>query len=99
VLAGTYAEFLLPVMLLLGIFTRLTSVALIGFIIVMSFVDIQFHGLEAESIGMMFDRIHNSVIWDQRLLWVFPLIYLAVKGGGPISVDALVLRRFSARAK
>ena len=99
VLAGTYAEFLLPVMLLLGIFTRLTSVALIGFIIVMSFVDIQFHGLEAESIGMMFDRIHNSVIWDQRLLWVFPLIYLAVKGGGPISVDALALRRFSARAK
>lgn len=99
VLAGTYAEFLLPVMLLLGAFTRLTSVGLIGFIIVMSFVDIQFHGLEADSIGMMFDRIHNSVIWDQRLLWVFPLIYLALKGGGPISVDALVLRRFSARAK
>lgn len=99
VLAGTYAEFLLPVMLLLGAFTRLTSVGLIGFIIVMSFVDIRFHGLEADSIGMMFDRIHNSVIWDQRLLWVFPLIYLALKGGGPISVDALVLRRFSARAK
>lgn len=99
VLGGTYAEFLLPVMLLLGVFTRLTSVGLVGFIIVMSFVDIQFHGLEAESVGMMFDRIHNSVIWDQRLLWVFPLIYLAIKGGGPISVDALVLRRFSARAK
>jgi putative oxidoreductase len=48
---------------------------------------------------MMFDRVHNSVIWDQRLLWVFPLIYLAIKGGGPVSIDALVLRHFSARAK
>jgi len=99
VLGGTYAEFALPVMLLLGIFTRLTSVGFIGFIIVMSFVDIQFHGLEPESIGAMFDRIHNSIIFDQRLLWVFPLIYLAIKGGGPISVDALILRRFSGQAR
>ena len=78
---------------------RLTSVGFIGFIIVMSFVDIQFHGLEPESIGAMFDRIHNSIIFDQRLLWVFPLIYLAIKGGGPISVDALILRRFSGQAR
>lgn len=99
VFGGTYAEFLLPVMLLLGVFTRLTSVGFIGFIIVMSFVDIQFHGLEPEAIGAMFDRIHNSVIFDQRLLWVFPLIYLAIKGGGPISVDALILRRFSGQPK
>lgn len=99
VLGGTYAEFALPVMLLLGVFTRLTSVGLIGFIIVMSFVDIQFHGLEPASIGAMFDRIHNSIIFDQRLLWIFPLIYLAIRGGGPISVDALVLRRFSCQAK
>lgn len=99
VLGGTYAEFALPVMLLLGFFTRLTSVGLIGFIIVMSFVDIQFHGLEPASIGAMFDRIHNSIIFDQRLLWIFPLIYLAIRGGGPISVDALVLRRFSCQAK
>lgn len=98
VLAGTYAEFALPIMLLLGVFTRLTSLGLIGFIVVMSFVDIQFHGLEPKFIGMMFDRIHDSVIFDQRLLWVFPLIYLAIKGGGPISVDGLILRRFSSRS-
>lgn len=98
VLLGTYAEFLLPIMLLLGVFTRLTSVGLIGFIIVMSFVDIQFHHLDAKSIGMMFDRVQDAVILDQRLLWVFPLIYLAVKGGGPISVDNL-LSRISARGQ
>lgn len=99
VLGGTYAEFALPIMLLLGVFTRLTSVGFIGFIIVMSFVDIQFHGLEPESIGAMFDRIHDSIIFDQRLLWMFPLIYLAIKGGGPISIDGLVLRRFSGQVK
>jgi putative oxidoreductase len=38
----------------------------------------------------MFDRVHDSVIADQRLLWIFPLIYLAVKGGGPISVDTIL---------
>lgn len=90
VLAGTYAEFVLPIMLLLGVFTRFTSVSLIGFIAVMSIVDIQFHGLDAESIGAMFDRVHDSVISDQRLLWIFPLIYLAVKGGGPISIDTIL---------
>lgn len=98
VLFGTYSEFLLPIMLFLGVFTRITSVGLIGFIFVMSFVDVQFHGLDAKSIGMMFDRVQDGVIFDQRLLWLFPLIYLAVKGGGPISVDSF-LSRLSARAQ
>lgn len=92
VLAGTYAEFVLPIMLLLGVFTRLTSVSLIGFIVVMSIVDIQFHGLDVASIGAMFDRVHDSVIADQRLLWIFPLIYLAIKGGGPISLDTILAK-------
>ena len=90
VFAGTYAEFVLPIMLLLGVFTRFTSVSLIGFIVVMSIVDIQFHGLDAASIGAMFDRVHDSVIADQRLLWIFLLIHLAVNGGGPISVDTIL---------
>lgn len=92
VLAGTYAEFLLPIMLLVGLFTRFTALALIGFIVVMSFVDIQFHGLDAESIGMVFDRVQNAIIADQRLLWIFPLVYLVLKGGGPVSVDGVISR-------
>jgi putative oxidoreductase len=93
VLAGTYAELLLPIMLLVGLFTRFTALSMIGFIIVMSIVDVQFHGLDAKSIGMMFDRVQDGIVADQRLLWVFPLIYLALKGGGPVSVDGLLTRR------
>lgn len=93
VLAGSYAEFLLPIMLLIGLFTRFTALSLIGFICVMSFVDVQFHGLDAKSIGMVFDRMPDSIIADQRLLWIFPLIYLALKGSGPVSIDGLLSRR------
>lgn len=93
VLAGTYAELLLPVMLLIGLFTRFTSLGLIGFIVVMSIVDVQFHGLDAKSIGTMFDRVQDQIIADQRLLWIFPLIYLVLRGAGPVSVDGLLRHR------
>ncbi|MCW9035279.1 MAG: DoxX family protein [Alphaproteobacteria bacterium] len=96
VLMGTYSEVLIPVLILIGLFTRAASLAMIGFIVVMTFVDIQFHGIDAEAIGSFFDRIHNSAVSDQRLLWIFPLIYLALNGGGTISVDNL-LKRFSTR--
>jgi len=92
VLAGTYAEFILPIMLLVGLFTRFTSLSLIGFIVVMSIVDVQFHGLDAKSIGLAFDRVQDGIIADQRLLWIFPLVYLVLKGGGPVSVDGLLAR-------
>jgi putative oxidoreductase len=82
----------LPALILVGLFTRLSSLAMIGFIVVMSYVDITGHGLDAKSIGAMFDRVQNAVIYDQRLLWVFPLVYLAVKGGGAVSLDALLCR-------
>jgi len=92
VLAGTYAEFILPIMLFLGLFTRVASLSLIGFIVVMSIVDVQFHGLDAKSIGMMFDRVQDGIIADQRLMWIFPLVYLMIRGAGPVSVDALLAR-------
>lgn len=95
VLAGTYAEFILPALILIGLFTRLSSLAMIGFIVVMSIVDITGHGASAKTIGALFDRIQDGVIADQRLLWIFPLIYLIIKGAGAISVDGLLGRRGS----
>ena len=92
VLAGTYAEFILPVLVLVGLFTRLSSAAMIGFIAVMSIVDITGHGADAKTIGSFFDRFQDGVILDQRLLWIFPLIYLILKGAGKISIDGLVNR-------
>lgn len=93
VFAGTYAEFIVPIMLVVGLFTRLSSFAMIGFVVVMSFVDIQFHGADPATIGAWFDRVHNSAISDQRLLWLFPLAYLLIKGAGPLSLDALIQKR------
>ncbi len=90
---GTYAEFVLPILILIGLFTRLSALSMIGFIFVMTYVDIQFHGIDAKAIGAPFDRIHDSMVWDQRLLWIFPLVYLVIRGAGRISVDD-VLSRF-----
>ena len=92
VLLGTYAEFILPAMIALGLFTRLASVGMIGFIGMMSIVDIYGHTVDATTIGSMFDGLPNGVIMDQRLLWVFLLMVLVIKGGGPISLDYILTK-------
>lgn len=86
---GTYAEIILPVLILLGLFTRAASLAMLGFIAVMTYVDITFHGVGAETVGALFDRVQDSAISDQRLLWALPLIYLMLQGPGTISLDHL----------
>ncbi|SFO43852.1 putative oxidoreductase [Cohaesibacter marisflavi] len=98
VLAGTLAEFILPILILIGLATRVTAIAFIGFIAVMTFVDIQFHGVEAETIGHLFDSVHNSAILDQRLLWLMPLLLLIIKGPGTVSVDHFLARWRRAKA-
>jgi putative oxidoreductase len=95
---GTYAEFALPLLIVSGLFTRIASVGMIIFIFVQSFVDVQFHQIGAEATGGLFDRFPDAVIFDQRLLWIFPLVYLAVKGAGSLSADAVVSRLWLKRA-
>jgi len=90
VYAGTYAEFILPILVVVGLFTRLASLGMLGFIGVMTYVDIAFHGADATAIGSFFDYLSNAAIADQRLLWTVPLIYLVLKGPGAISIDALL---------
>ena len=92
VLFGTWAEFILPLLIVLGLFTRLASLGFLGFILVMSFVDIRYHGVDASTVGALFDPIPSSLIVDQRLLWIFLLLVLIVKGEGRISLDALLGR-------
>lgn len=91
---GTYAEALLPCLILVGLFTRAASAAMIGFIAVMTMTDIWGHGLDAKSVGALFDRAQDSVVSDQRVLWIFPLVYLVVKGAGTLSVDGVLARFF-----
>jgi putative oxidoreductase len=90
VVAGTYAEFILPFLIVLGLFTRLAALGMIGFIVVQSFVDIAFHGADAKTIGSWFDRFADAAILDQRALWVFLLVTLVVKGAGAVSLDRLL---------
>lgn len=93
VVAGTLAEFVLPLLVALGLFTRVSSLGMLVFIAVMSFVDITGHHVEPATIGAVFDGIHDSAILDQRLLWAFPLVYLVLNGAGALSIDWLLARR------
>ena len=94
VTAGTWAEFILPLTILIGLFTRLSALGMIGFIIVQSLTDLYGHGLagDAKFIGDWFDRVPDAMLMDQRLLWVFPLIVLVIKGAGALSIDRALMR-------
>ncbi len=94
--AGTWAEFLLPVLIVLGLFTRLAALGMIGFVVVQSWVDVVGHGLGDKDIGAWFDRIPSALILDQRAFWVFVLLYLVMRGAGPLSIDALLGKRNTA---
>lgn len=93
VLLGTYAEFILPALVVIGLFTRLASLGMIGFIVMMSLVDITGHGVDPATVGQMFDRLPFGLIMDQRLLWIFVLLVPVLHGAGPISLDALLKRK------
>ena len=87
VLLGSWAEMILPLLILLGLFTRGAALGMIGFIIVQSLTDIFRHGADAATIGGWFDRASDALILDQRLLWVFLLLVLVVQGGGRYALD------------
>lgn len=93
VFAGTYAELILPLMLLLGLLTRPAALGMIGFIIVQSLVDVTGHGIDAATFGSWFDRDPGALVIDQRSLWVLLLSILVFLGSGPISLDRLFQSR------
>jgi len=99
VVLGTYSEFLLPLLVVIGLFTRLAALGMIAFIAVQTYVDIAFHGATAETIGAWFDGTPDAAIADQRLLWLLPLLYLAVRGAGLISIDAVLDRLLARRPR
>ncbi len=94
---GTYAELLAPILIVAGLFTRLAALGMVVFIAVQSYVDIVFHGVDDQTIGALFDRMPSSAIADQRTLWAFLLVTLVVKGGGALSLDAVIGRALRAR--
>lgn len=90
VILGTTAEIVLPVLIVLGLLTRLAALGMIGFIVVQSYVDIYGHNLAKEEIGAWFDGFSDGLILDQRLFWILCLLLLIVKGAGKLSLDYLM---------
>lgn len=87
VLAGAWAEILLPLAIVIGLFTRLAALGMIGFVVVQSLTDIFGHMVGPETTGTWFDAVSGSVIMDQRAFWILALLVLLAKGAGPLSVD------------
>jgi putative oxidoreductase len=94
VLSGAWAEYLLPALIVLGLFTRLAAVGMVGFVLVQSLTDIQGHAAGPGTIGAWFDPVSDALILDQRAFWMLLFLVLILKGAGPISAD-----RFLALAK
>lgn len=89
ILAGTWAEFILPALIVLGLLTRLAALGMIGFIAVQSLTDLYGHNgwADPKVLGAWFDRVPDGIIMDQRAFWVFVLLVLVIKGAGPLSFD------------
>ena len=93
VVLGGWAEFVLPVLIVVGLMARLAALGMIGFIVVQSLTDIFGHLADAATIGRWFDRASDAVILDQRALWVMVLLVIVLKGAGALSLDRLLLKR------
>jgi len=98
VTAGTWAEFILPALILLGLATRLAALGMIGFVAVQSATDVVGHGVAGADLGAWFDRAPDALILDQRAFWLFLLAVLALRGAGPVSLDAALRHRRRRRA-
>lgn len=92
---GTWAEFILPLLIVVGLFTRLAALGMIGFVVVQSLTDLYGHGgiAHAETLGAWFDRIPDAPILDQRAFWMLVLVTLVIKGAGALSLDRLLSAR------
>ena len=87
IFGGTVAEYVLPFLILIGLFTRLAALGTIGFIWVQTLVDVTGHGVP---FGALFDN--NIALVDQRVMWSFLLLVLVFKGAGALSLDAIAAR-------
>lgn len=81
--AGMWAEFLLPALVVLGLFTRLASLGMIGFVLVQTATDVLGHGVP---LGRWFDT-DPLALADARALWVLLLLVPVLLGPGALSLD------------
>lgn len=94
VVAGTLAEYILPLLIVIGLLTRFAALGMIGFVTVQSLTDLYGHGgiEHAETLGAWFDGLPTGAILDQRAFWMVVFVTLLLKGSGPLSLDRLLSR-------
>lgn len=90
VYAGSITEIVLPILIVIGLFTRVAALGMIFFVLVQSYVDVAMHGVSGDDVGAWFDNQSGALLMDQRTLWVFLLLVLVIKGAGALSLDRLI---------
>ena len=70
ILMGILTEFLIPLMIAIGLLTRYAALGMIVFIAVQTAIHLFGHGVleDPTTLGKWFDRSSSSVLIDQRLL-------------------------------
>ena len=71
---STYAEHLLPILLVFGLFTRLSALGLIGMTMVIQIF------------------VFPEAWWSVHMIWIALALTLMVRGGGKLSLDAILTR-------
>ena len=71
---ATYAEHLFPILLVLGLFTRFSALALLIMTMVIQIF------------------VYPEAWWSVHMIWVALALVLMVRGGGALSLDALLLK-------
>jgi putative oxidoreductase len=82
-------------LIVIGLFTRLAALGMIGFVVVQSLTDLYGHGgiAHPETLGTWFDKVPDSVILDQRAFWMLVFVTLVIKGAGALSLDRMLSRQ------
>ena len=91
-LVGTWAEFILPALIILGLTTCLAALGMVGFISLQSLTDLYGHGglAQPKTLGVWFDKFPDGIIFDQRAFWLFTLLFLLLKSGGAVPLDRIL---------
>lgn len=94
-LSGTWVEFILPGLIIIGLLTRFAAIGMVIFIAFMTFVDLYGHGgiSDPSIVGAWFDTDTTGIVLDLRIYWLFLLLYLIFRGAGPLSIDRLFRAR------
>ena len=71
---ATYSEHLFPILLVIGLFTRISALALFGMTMVIQIF------------------VYPEAWWSVHMIWVALAFVLIVRGGGKLSLDALLTK-------